>query len=273
MRSRRRKPGWLFLPFSLFGWLVVIFLIAPMLVVFPVSVTPNSWVSLPHNGISFIHYIQVFSSPAWLDAIGQSLLIATFTMLCATVFGTAAAIGVWRLEAHWLIGVIRVIILLPLIVPTVVSGLGMYQVWVNFGLFDTIPGTIIAHTILATPFAFLTVSAALRQVDHRLEQASRTLGAGILRTSWFILVPAAKSGVLAGAVFSFITSWDEIVVTMFVTQRHVFTLPRMIFQDIHDNLSPSIAVVSSLMILITFIITLCILLKKSRCDPNMEELS
>lgn len=273
MRGGRYKPDWLFLPFSVMAWLILICLIAPMLVVFPVSVTPNSWVSLPRNGISFIHYIQVFSSPAWLDAIGQSLLIATLTMLCATILGTAAAIGTWRLANHWLIGGIRIVILLPLIVPTVVSGLGMYRVWINFGLFDTLPGTIIAHTILATPFAFLTVSASLRQVDHRLEQASRTLGAGVLHTAWFILVPAAQSGVLAGGVFAFITSWDEIVVTMFVTQRHVFTLPRMIFQDIHDNLSPSIAVVSSLMILITFLITLFILLRGSRRDPRMEEVS
>lgn len=272
MRRWRSGPDWTTLPFRALGWLVLVFLVAPMLVVFPVSVTPNRWLSLPSGGISFSHYAAVFASADWLNAIGQSLVIATLTMISATAIGTAAAIAAWRLAGHWAIGPIRIVILMPIIVPAVVSALGMYQVWVDFGLFDTLPGTVIAHTILATPFVFLTVSAALAHIDRRIEQASRTLGAGALRTAWSILVPAARPGILAGAVFAFITSWDEIVVTLFVTARHVFTLPRKIFQDIHDNLDPAMAAVSSLMILVTLGIAAVLLLRDLKRDRARQDM-
>lgn len=259
-----RRSRLLTLPFQAAAWAVLFFLVAPMLVVFPVSLTPSRFLSLPEGGLSLSHYAAVFASTDWLSAIGQSLLIATLTMIAAVVIGTAAAIGAWRLAGHWLIGPLRVVILMPIIVPAVVSALGMYRVWVEFGLFDTLPGTVLAHTILAAPFVFLTVSAALAHLDRRIEQASRTLGAGALRTAWSVLVPSARSGILAGAVFAFITSWDEIVITMFVTARHVFTVPRKIFQDIHDNLDPAMAAVSSLMILVTIAVALTLLWRDLR---------
>jgi len=260
----RRRADWATLPFRIAGWLVLVFLAAPMLVVFPVSITNNRWLSLPSGGISFSHYADVLNSTDWLSAIGQSLLIATLTMVAALSIGTAAAIAAWRLHGHWAIPPLRAMVLLPVIVPAVVSALGMYRVWVDFGLFDTWLGTVIAHTILAIPFVFLTVSAALAGIDRRIEQASRTLGAGAFRTAWEIIVPAAKPGILAGAVFAFITSWDEIVVTMFVTARHIFTLPRKIFEDIHDNLDPAMAAVSALMILVTVVVAAVILRRDLR---------
>jgi putative spermidine/putrescine transport system permease protein len=263
--------SWATLPFRILGWLVLVFLAAPMLVVFPVSVTPNRWLSMPSGGISFSHYAAVFGSADWLSAIGQSLLIAVLTMAAAVAIGTAAAIAAWRLDGHWAIAPLRVAVLLPMIVPAVVSALGMYRVWVDFGLFDTLPGIIIAHTILATPFVFLTVSAALASTDRRIEQASRTLGAGAFRTAWEILVPAARPGILAGAVFAFITSWDEIVVTMFVTSRHIFTLPRKIFEEIHDNLDPAVAAVSALMILVTVAVAVALLWRDLRRHPAASE--
>jgi len=263
--------NWTTLPFRLLGWLVLVFLAAPMLVVFPVSVTPNRWLSLPSGGISFSHYAAVFGSPDWLAAIGQSVAIATMTMIAGVVIGTAAAIAAWRLEGHWAIGPLRLIVLMPMIVPAVVSALGMYRVWVEFGLFDTWGGIVIAHTILATPFVFLTVSAALAQTDRRIEQASRTLGAGAFRTAWAVLVPSVRPGILAGAVFAFITSWDEIVVTLFVTARHIFTLPRMIFEEIHDNLDPAVAAVSAMMILMTALVAVVLLWRDLRRNPPAPE--
>ncbi len=186
----RRGLDWVTIPFRILAWLVLVFLAAPMLVVFPVSVTNNRWLSLPSGGISFSHYADVLHSADWLSAIGQSLLIAVLTMIAALLIGTAAAIGAWRLHGHWAIPPLRVAVLLPLIVPAVVSALGMYRVWVDLGLFDSLLGTVIAHTILAIPFVFLTVSASLAGVDRRIEQASRTLGAGAFRTAWAVLVPA-----------------------------------------------------------------------------------
>jgi putative spermidine/putrescine transport system permease protein len=258
------RIDWATLPFRILGWLVLVFLAAPMLVVFPVSVTPNRWISLPSGGISFSHYAAVFASPDWLSAIGQSVAIATITMVVAVAIGTAAAITAWRMAGHWAIPPLRILVLLPLIVPTVVSALGMYRVWVDFGIFDSWVGIIIAHTILATPFVFLTVSASLANTDRRIEQASRTLGAGAFRTAWAVLVPMARPGILAGAVFAFITSWDEIVVTMFVTAQHIFTLPRMIFEEIHDNLDPAVAAVSAMMMLVTVAVAAALLWRDLR---------
>jgi putative spermidine/putrescine transport system permease protein len=266
-----RAVDWTTLPFRILGWLVLVFLTVPMLVVFPVSVTPNRWISLPSGGISFSHYAAVFGSSDWLSAIGQSVVIATLTMIAAVGIGTATAITAWRMEGHWAIPGVRILVLLPLIVPTVVSALGMYRVWVDFGIFDSWVGIVIAHTILATPFVFLTVSASLANVDRRIEQASRTMGAGAFRTAWAVLVPSARPGILAGAVFAFITSWDEIVVTMFVTARHIFTLPRMIFEEIHDNLDPAVAAVSAMMMLVTVAVAGVLLWRDLRGTPAASE--
>ncbi len=245
------------------AWATLVFLMAPVLIVIPVSLTPNTWLSLPTTGISFRHYATVVESAEWLDPLKESLIIALLVTLLATALGTAAAIGAWRLD-HRVVRLLRGVMLLPLIIPPVVSALALYRLWVDLGLFDTLIGTVLAHTILAAPFVLITVSAALAGLDPRIEQASRSLGASALYTTLHVIIPGIRSGVLVGAVFAFVTSWDEVVITLFVTAGKILTLPRKIFQDLRDTIDPAVAAVSALMIGITLLVALALLLNELR---------
>jgi putative spermidine/putrescine transport system permease protein len=131
---------------------------------------------------------------------------------------------------------------------------------------DTYPALIVSHAILGLPFVFLTVSAALENVDKRTVQASRSLGAGQLQSIRLIVLPNIRPGLLSGSLFAFFTSWDEIVVTMFISSRNVFTLPRKIWSDLRENIDPAVAAISAVMIAATLIVTVCYIFVKT--DPS-----
>ncbi|HLJ65533.1 MAG TPA: ABC transporter permease [Stellaceae bacterium] len=245
------------------AWAMLLFLTLPVFIVVPVSLTPQSWLSLPTTGLSLRHYAAIAATTEWLEPFETSFLVAGLVTCLATALGSAAAIAAWRL-AHPLVRWLSGVILLPLIVPPVVSALALYRVWVDLGIFDTLLGTVLAHTIIATPFVFTTVGASLASLDPRIEQASRSLGASVMTTVVRVIVPCVRPGILAGAVFAFIASWDEVVITLFVTSRHVFTLPRKIFQDLRDTIDPTVAAVSSILVVVTLLVALLLFFTEER---------
>jgi putative spermidine/putrescine transport system permease protein len=237
--------------FTVFGaWMTMLFLTLPLLVVVPVSFTPQRYLSLPGAHWSLRHYAELLHDPTWLASIRDSLVVATGATALAVVLGALVAIGCWRISSR-LSEFVRMLMLAPMIVPTIVHALGFYQGWVQFGLIDTYVGLILAHALKGTPYVVISVSAALANVDLRLEQAARNLGASMLETLWRVIVPAAKPGIVAGAVFAFAISWDELVVNLFITSRNVYTLPRKIWDGIQDNINPAVAAVATLLILLT----------------------
>ena len=187
----------------------------PTLVAIPVSLTPERYLSLPKGGISFEHYAEFFGDPSWRGSLGQSLAIGLAVTLLATGIGTLAAVALWRLSS-WLAEGVRLLALAPMIVPPIVSALAFYRAWAGLGLLDTFTGVTVAHTLLALPYVLITVSAALATIDLRQEQASRSLGASLWQTIRWVILPQIMPGVATGAVFAFIVSWDEIVVTLFI---------------------------------------------------------
>lgn len=241
------------IPFYVIVWSALLFLMMPIFVVVPVSLTPNSYLSFPTDEFSLRHYATLINDPDWYRSMGQSLVIGLFSTLLATAVGTAAAIGVSKLGGFPAMAS-RVLALLPLVVPPVVSALALYRSWVFLGLFDSWSGTILAHAIMGVPYVFVTVSAALSRIDPAIEMAARNLGAGWGRTQLGVILPNLRSGVLAGAVFAFVTSWDELVVTLFITSRGIFTLPRRMWDGIRENISPSIAAVATVLIVISLIV-------------------
>lgn len=239
---------------TVFGaWLAVLFLTLPLLIVVPVSFTPERYLSLPGAHWSLRHYATLIEDPTWLRSVRDSLVVACGATAIAIVFGTMVAIACWRISSR-LSEVVRMLMLAPMIVPTIVHALGFYQGWVQFGLIDTYAGLILAHAIKGIPYVVISVSAALANVDLRLEQAARNLGASVQQTLRMVIVPAAKPGILAGGVFAFAISWDEFVVNLFITSRNVYTLPRKIWDGIQDNINPAVAAVATLLILITVIV-------------------
>jgi putative spermidine/putrescine transport system permease protein len=177
-------------------------------------------------------------------------VVAVGATVLAVSLGTICAIGCWRLSTR-LSEAIRVLMLLPIIVPSIVHALGFYQVWVQFGIIDTYIGLILAHGMKGLPYVVIAVSAALANFDLRLEQAARNLGASVWEALWHVVLPSVRPGVLAGAVFAFITSWDELVVNLFITSRGVYTLPRKIWDGIQDNINPAVAAVATILVLVT----------------------
>jgi putative spermidine/putrescine transport system permease protein len=239
---------------TVFGaWLTVLFLTLPLLIVVPVSFTPERYLSLPGAHWSLRHYATLIEDPTWLRSVRDSLVVACGATAIAIVFGTMVAIACWRISSR-LSELVRMLMLAPMIVPTIVHALGFYQGWVQFGLIDTYAGLVLAHAIKGIPYVVISVSAALANVDLRLEQAARNLGASVQQTLRMVIVPAAKPGILAGGVFAFAISWDELVVNLFITSRNVYTLPRKIWDGIQDNINPAVAAVATLLILITVIV-------------------
>jgi putative spermidine/putrescine transport system permease protein len=228
------------------------FLIAPIFMVVPVSFTPERYLSLPTSGISFRHYLAILHNEVWLASLGQSIVVAIAAAAIALVAGVLYSVGSWRLGAPWsavLIG----LALLPLIVPAIVNGVAFFRAWIALDLIDTYVGVILAHAITSLPYVVIGCSVALANLDRRLEQAARGLGASALRTTWSIIVPNILPGIVAGGIFAFVASWDELVVLLFITSRNIYLLPRAIWDGINENVDPTIAAIATLLIALTIL--------------------
>jgi putative spermidine/putrescine transport system permease protein len=232
------------------GWLVVCFLVLPIAVVVPISLTDRDYLSLPRHGLSLQYYVNLFTSSAWASSIGQSLVIAVAATLIAVAAGAACAIGCWRLGSR-AADLLRVVMLVPLIVPTIVYALGLYRLWAQLGLLDTYTGVIIAHAVTGIPYVIILVSTGLAGFDLRLEQAARNLGATPAQTLRLIVLPGILPAMSSAAIFAFIHSWDDLVLVLFIAGRAVFTLPRRIWDGINDQLDPTMAAVATVLLVLT----------------------
>ena len=236
-----------------FAWLVLSFLALPAFAVIPISFTDTRYLAMPQEELSLQHWRTFLSSPEWLGSIWQSLWIAVVSTLAAVTAGTLCAVGCWRI-ASGLSERVRGIMILPMAVPTIVYALGLYRLYVDLDLVGSAWGVVLAHAVTGLPYVVLTVSASLSNLDPRLEQAARGLGASLPQTLRYVIVPNIVPGVLSGAIFAFIHSWDELVVVIFIGGRALFTLPRRMWDGINDNLDPVIAVVATGMILCTLLV-------------------
>ncbi|SHI58127.1 putative spermidine/putrescine transport system permease protein [Shimia gijangensis] len=234
------------------AWVLLMFLVTPALIAIPVSLTPKRFLSMPKGELSLRHFEKLFSSPEWMSSFFQSAVIGVSTALLATALGTLCAIGLWRVSSKYS-EVVRAFLLLPLIIPQIISAMAFYRLWIPMGIIDSYIGLILAHTILATPMVLITVSASLANFDPKLEQASKNLGASNWTTMRRVILPSVKPGVFAGALFAFILSWDEIVVTLFISKFSVYTLPRRMWNGIRENTDPTVAAAAVVLIAITIL--------------------
>jgi putative spermidine/putrescine transport system permease protein len=232
------------------AWVVVCFLLLPITVIFPISLTDRSYLSLPADHLSLQYFKNFFTSADWLSSFGQSLVIALCAMAIAVFAGTLAAIGCWRLGGR-VSDAMRLLMLLPIIIPTVVYALGIYRTYAELGLLGTYTGVIIAHAVTGIPYVAILVSAALADFDTRLDQAARNLGASFIQSLTLVLLPIIRPAIASGAIFAFIHSWDELLLTLFVGGRAIFTLPRRIWDGINDTLDPTMASVATVLLVIT----------------------
>lgn len=231
----------------------VVFLVVPILVIFPLSLTDQRFLSFPKESISFQHYTKLVSDPRWLRSIASSLLISTTSAAAATILGAFAAVALWSSPSKWIVR-LAVVLFLPLFVPGVLHALSLYWLWIQFGMLDTFPALVISHTVLILPLAIITVSASLSQIDISLYRSAVSLGASDLTATTRIILPNAKVGIFAGFILCFITSWDEVVATNFIAGRSWRTVPLQLWSSLRERVDPSVAALSVILILTTVLL-------------------
>jgi putative spermidine/putrescine transport system permease protein len=232
---------------------VLAFLILPLLIVVPVSFSSAAYLQFPPPGLSTRWYHSYFSDPTWIAATLLSVRVAAGAALVAVVAGTAAAYAVVRTAVPGKT-LLRLSMLTPLIVPTIITAIAVYNLYISIHLVGTFRGLVLAHAVLATPFTFVLMAGAFGQVDRRLEEAARTMGASPFRTFRTVTLPLVLPGLIGAAVFAFITSWDEVVVALFVAGVTATTLPLKMFSYLQTEINPTIAAVSTMLILVVCLI-------------------
>lgn len=253
----------------LYAWvtLVAAFLLLPTLIVIPMSVTEGSALEFPPKGFSLQWYEALWQDQAWREALSTSAQVAFYTVIVATTLGTAAALALvrWRSRAT---GVLSALLLSPMIVPVIILGVGTFLLFSRWGLTGTMTGLVVAHVVLAIPFVIVSVMASARTLDPTLELAAASLGAGPWRTFRRVTLPLILPGVIAGALFAFITSWDEVVVAIFMTSPTVRTLPVLVWGQVRTSLDPSLAATGTLLVLVSTAALLAVhLLQRGRRSP------
>jgi len=244
---------------------VLCFLMAPLLVIVPLSFNREPYLSftsgmlsLEAEAFSFRWYREFLDSERWQTGLWNSVTVGLSAAGLSTVLGTAAAVGLGRLSARKG-GPLMGIILSPLIVPVIITAAGLYSVYARIGLVDTRLGLVLAHTVLGCPFVVITVSASLSTFDRRLLEAGLSLGASPLRTFLTVTLPLILPGVLSGAVFAFGASFDEIAVALFVSSSpDSYTIPRVMWSGIREQISPAILAAATLLILLSVLLLLAV---------------
>ncbi len=232
---------------------ILVFLIAPTILVIVMSLADVSFIQFPPRRLSFRWYVSYFGDPQWLRATAFSLEVACATMIAATVVGTMAAVAFVR---GTLPGsdIIRIMSVSPMIAPSIVIAVALYLVFAPVGLTSSFLGFVIADTMLAVPYVVVMVTASLEAFDVSLELAALSCGASRLRAFFEIVLPNIRPAVASAAVFAFLTAFDEVTVAIFLAGPEVQTMTSKLFENIENNLTPEIAAVSTLMVSLTIIV-------------------
>ncbi len=258
---------------KVFAYLVLAFLIAPLLVIVPLSFNAEPYftftpkmLSLNPDGFSLRWYKDILDNPQWLEAIGNSLIIALASTVLATVLGTLAAIGLARSNMPFR-DFFMAILISPLVVPIVIAAAGMYFFYSSVGLAQTHLGIILAHTALGVPFVVITMTATLSGFDRNLIKAASSLGADPMTAFFRVTLPLVAPGMISGALFAFAASFDEVVTVLFLGGPDQRTIPRQMWSGIREQLSPTILAVATLLIIFSSLLLLAVEMLRRRNVP------
>ena len=250
---------------------IFFFLIAPILIIIPLSFNAENFftftpkmLALDPEGYSTKHYRDFFTNPDWQVPLWNSLKIAPVATFLSVALGTLAAIGLSQPHVPFRRAIMAILIS-PMIVPLIISAAGMYFFSSRIGLQGTYWGVVLAHAALGIPFVIITVTATLVGFDRSLTRAAANLGAGPVRTFFKVQMPLILPGVVSGGLFAFITSFDEVVVVLFVGSAGQKTLPWQMFTGLREQISPTILAAATVLISISVVllVTLEVLRRRS----------
>ncbi|MGL1834453.1 ABC transporter permease [Rhodocyclaceae bacterium SMB388] len=251
--------------------LILVFLMLPILIIIPLSFNVEPYfsftegmLSLDPDAYSTRWYAQVFDDPRWILSIKNSFIVGVAAALLSTLLGTVAAIGLSSPVMPFK-RLITALLLSPMIVPVIIIAAGMFFFYTRFNLVGSHVGLILAHAALGIPFVIITVTATLTGFDRSLYYAAIGMGASPLKAFWDIVVPLIRPGVISGGLFAFVTSFDEVVVVLFLAGPAQRTIPRQMFSGLREQINPTILAVATMLILISvaLLITMELLRRRS----------
>lgn len=235
------------------AWLCYVFLVAPSLIVIPMSFNNSSELIFPPTTFSLRLYREFLGGADWIAAVKQSFIVAALTTIVSVAVGIPAAYALSRAEfkGKRLLGML---LLAPMLVPTIAVALGLYLYFSTFGLNGTTTGQVLGHSILTVPFVMVIAASNLRHISVNLEIAARVMGAGQLLVFRRVVLPLLAPAIVAGALFAFLISFDEVVVAWFISGIGTTTLPVKMYSAIHWEVSPVLPVVSTLLTVLSLLI-------------------
>jgi putative spermidine/putrescine transport system permease protein len=236
-----------------FGALVLIYLIAPSVIIVVMSFSASTLLQFPPAEWSLRWYEAYFQSIEWKDATFVSVKVAILTTLVATPIGMAAAYAI-NAEAMWFKKTTNMLLTVALIIPVILIAIGTFFLYARVGLNNTITGLVIAHTVQALPLVVIAVLSGFRSYDMNQEKVARSLGANRLSAFWQVTMPQIRLSIISGALFAFITSFDEVVVSLFISGGETTTLTRRMFNALRDQIDPTIAAISTLLIFLSIVL-------------------
>ncbi|WP_421783660.1 ABC transporter permease [Kiloniella litopenaei] len=251
---------------------VFIFLIAPILIIVPLSFNAEPYFSftqgmltLDPDAFSLRWYETFLTSDRWMNSIQNSIIVAFFSTFFSAVLGTLAALGLSRSELPFK-GVIMGLLISPMIVPLIIAAAGMFFFYSKLGISQTYVGLIMAHTALGTPFVVITVTATLSNFDHTLVKAGASLGATPTYTFFKVTMPLIMTGIISGALFAMMTSFDEVIVAIFIAGVEQRTIPLQMWAGIREQISPTILAVATILITFSIIMLSTVEILRRRSD-------
>ncbi|WP_429932219.1 ABC transporter permease [Agrobacterium vitis] len=243
---------WILLVITL---LTAAFLLLPILFIAALSFGSSQWLIFPPPAWTTKWYGQLFADPRWLDAAWTSFRIAVIVTILSVLIGLCASFGLVR--GRFLgRNTLRALFMTPMILPVVVLAVALYAFFLRIGLNGTTLGFVIAHLVVALPFSILALTNALEGFDKSIEDAAVLCGASPLKARLLITLPCIGHGLFSAAVFSFLTSWDEVVLAIFMASPTLQTLPVKIWATLRQDLTPVIAAASTLLIVVTIALML-----------------
>jgi putative spermidine/putrescine transport system permease protein len=252
------------------AFLVLLFLMLPILIIIPLSFNAEPYftftegmLALDPAAYSTRWYTEIFTDLKWTLSIQNSFIIGIASAMVATILGTIAAVGLSSPVMPFK-RLITALLISPMIVPLIIIAAGMFFFYTRFNIVGTYTGLIIAHAALGVPFVIITVTATLAGFDRSLYNAAVGMGASPVRAFWDITVPLIRPGVISGGLFAFVTSFDEVVVVLFLAGPEQRTIPRQMFSGLREQINPTILAVATLLIFLSVALLITLELLRRR---------
>lgn len=243
------------------GMLVALFLLLPIVFIAALSFGDSQWLIFPPPGWTLQWYEQLFSDSTWIEALFNSAKVAVIVTALSVTLGLLASLALTRGK---FVGrnALKTFCMTPMVLPVVVLAVALYAFFLRLGLNGTMIGFVIGHLIIALPFSIITISNSLDSFDISMEEAAQICGASPLQVKLRVTLPSIRLGLFAAAIFSFLVSWDEVVLSIFLASPTLRTLPVLIWSTLRQDLSPVIAAASTLLIGVTIVLMLLVSLVK-----------